>query len=90
MPTIQQLCKNPTNLIVPSTHELVEEGGEDLAGADGRVRVVGELEEEEDGAGEELDEGDDDPGVDERSRLLAEAAQQQKGGHEGGRGGHQH
>ena len=45
---------------MPSTHELIEQGGEDLAGADGRMRVVGELEEEEDGAGEELDEGDDD------------------------------
>ena len=28
------------------------------------MRVVGELEEEEDGAREELDHGDDDPGVD--------------------------
>ena len=72
------------------THELIEDGGKDLAGADGGVRVVGELEEEEDGAGEELYEGDDDPGVDEGGRLLAEAGQEQEGGHERRRRGHQH
>ena len=47
-----------------TTHRLIENGCKDFAGADGRVRVVGELEEEEDGAREELDHGDDDPGVD--------------------------
>ena len=72
------------------THELIEDGGKDLAGADGGVGVVGELEEEEDGAGEELYEGDDDPGVDEGGRLLAEAGQEQEGGHERRRRGHQH
>ena len=47
-----------------TTHRLIENGRKDLSGADGRVRVVGELEEEEDGAREELHHGDDDPGVD--------------------------
>ena len=46
-----------------TTHRLIENGCKDLAGADGRVGVVGELEEEEDGAREELHHGDDDPGV---------------------------
>ena len=54
------MLRTPFCMLYSTTHELVEQGGEDLAGADGRVRVVGELEEEEDCAGEELDEGDDD------------------------------